>query len=92
MKYVSKLADRRQQQIHKLKVSNFLLKDERRNDQYTIATLKNAIKTVPQVTIQDYKKVRSGKANEWPLWILQLVLEMLVNRTPPSVITKNIAS
>ena len=43
-------------------------------------------------TVRYYKKVRSGKSNEWLLWILQLVLEMLVNGTPPSAIPKNIAS
>ena len=33
-----------------------------------------------------------GRGNEWPLWMLQLVLEMLVNGTPPSAISANIAS
>ena len=32
------------------------------------------------------------KGKEWPLWILQLVLEQLVNGTPPSAISSNIAS
>ena len=42
------------------------------------------------------RKVREegkhGGSHTWPLWILQLVLEMLVNGTPPSAVTSNIAS
>ena len=49
--------------------------------------------------MREFKKVRhvipGGKVNgglTWPLWILQLILEMLVNGTPPSAIAKNIQS
>ena len=49
--------------------------------------------------IKYFKKVQGvrrdekvGGAKEWPLWMLQLVLEMLINGTPPSVIVPNIAS
>mmetsp|Transcript_9019 Transcript_9019/g.15350 ORF Transcript_9019/g.15350 Transcript_9019/m.15350 type:complete len:310 (+) Transcript_9019:2116-3045(+) len=47
--------------------------------------------------VNDYKKVRKGPAEGsrgggwvWPLWIVQLILEQLVNGTPPTAIPKNI--
>ena len=33
-----------------------------------------------------------GGAHTWPLWMVQLILEQLVNGTPPSAISANIAS
>ena len=37
-------------------------------------------------------KGRHGGSHTWPLWMSQLVLEMLVNGTPPSAVPSNITS
>ena len=45
----------------------------------------------------DFNKVRGrngsrGDGKKWPLWIVQLILEQLVNVTPPTSIFQNIVS
>ena len=44
--------------------------------------------------INDFKKISGGTAGArvWPLWITQLIIEMLINGTPPSAIPPNIAA
>ena len=42
--------------------------------------------------IQKYKTSQKGGCHTWPLWMLQLILELLANGTPPSTIPSNIAS
>ena len=70
--------------------------------QKTNNELKNKLINLEKNHVKDFCKVKSSfnhlanisirKGNEWPLWMLQLVLEMLINGTPPSVISSNIAS
>ena len=91
--HVEETSKKRLEKLHQLKYSNVNLKSELIDSQKNNANLHKELSDWQGFkTVRDYKKVRSGKSNEWPLWILQLVLEMLVNGTPLSVTTKNIAS
>ena len=53
-------------------------------------------KTESNTNQKEVRKVREGGKHggnaKWPLWMLQLVLELLVNGTPPSSIPANIVS
>ena len=61
--------------------------------------LKDLLDNNPTCITKDFKKIRekrsdnkAGGAHVWPIWMLQLVLKMLVNGTPPSAIPLNIKS
>ena len=78
-------------ELHELKVN--LAESE-----FEYKNLENKIDN-PEQGIAEIRKerdsMRSGKkggALVWPLWMLQLVLEILVNGTPPASIQPNIAS
>ena len=53
-------------------------------------------KTESNTNQKEVRKIREGGKHggnaKWPLWMLQLVLELLVNGTPPSSIPANIVS
>ena len=79
------LATNRLKKIQILQDKNTKLMDTQHNNQTYVT--------------KDFKKVRKGRsdnkaggAHVWPIWMLQLVLEMLVNGTPPSAIPLNIKS
>eukprot|EP00957_Ditylum_brightwellii_P006264 475268-Ditylum_brightwellii.AAC.1 len=56
-------------------------------------TNKNVNTNKPQLEIKNkQKKGQCGGSSHWPLWVVQLILEQLVNGAPPSYIASNIAS
>ena len=88
--------------VKELQQDSAILKDQLIIEQEESKGLKEKLVPLQKIKVNDFCKVRSsfghmviqgvGRGNEWHLWMLQLVLEMLVNGTPSSAISTDITS